>query len=93
MEIGDKAAKEITDDGSIDDTTVDGSNDDVIKDDWSDEVTEDDDTMADEINEGSGVNDENSGVGRGAGSRMLTDDCALLLQGRWDTNFRLPGSI
>lgn len=49
--------------------------------------------MADEINEGSGVNDENSGVGRGAGSRMLTDDCALLLQGRWDTNFRLPGSI
>lgn len=28
VEIGDKAAEEIMDDGSMDDTTVDGSNDD-----------------------------------------------------------------
>lgn len=32
VDIGDKAAEEIMDDGSIDDTTVDDSNDDVIED-------------------------------------------------------------
>lgn len=47
-----------------------------------DEMTEDDETMADEMNDGSDVKDENSCVGSGAGSRMLTDDPALLSQGR-----------
>lgn len=37
--------------------------------------------MTDQMNEGSDVEDENSGVRGGAGFRMLTDDWALLSQG------------
>lgn len=80
VEIGDKAAEEIMDDGSMDDTTVADSNDD--EDDRIDEITEDDETMADEMKDGYDAKDENSDVGSGAGSRVLRDDWALLSQGR-----------